>query len=241
MGRPPSPAATLIRLVLIIASAANFHGCNALFHAAKESAEPDWIDLSKGSLLYLKTGTPIRVVLADSTIVVGTLSSHSELDSAEYAARYRKFYDSVSNRIVLPRIGDSVFLTQKDVRRLYIFRGFGNGTVRLQSADLKYWRSVAFERLLTARMESVTGTPYDVEKLWRMTLKRESFPLPHNVGFVVQTEARAETLAIDDVRFLQQRNPKLGAGGWVAVGVAEIVLTIALGALILAIVLYDRK
>ncbi len=235
MGRPPSPAATLIRLVLIIASAANFSACITMILGSREAAEPDWIDLPLDSLSNLKQGTIIRLVLADSTVVVGTLSSHSEMDSAEYAARYGKFYDLVISRMVLPRIGDSVFLAQKNTRTPYIFRGLGNGTVRLQSADLKFWRSVAFERLLTTRMESVTGTPYDMEKLWRMSLKRE--PLPRNVLLNLQTEQGAVSVALDDVRFFHRKNPKLGTAGWVGIGLLEIGLIIGLGLLFVLLLL----
>lgn len=193
----------------------------------------DRIPLPKDTVSNLRPGSFVRVVLMDSTVFVGSIKSYVHLEPATYAARYKMFTESLDGTIALPNFGDSVFLTQTTTPVPYIFRGFGNGTVRLQTADLSRSLEAPLETLSKMRMESVNGTPYDMEKLWRMSLAGTA--LPRNVALALQVEESVLVIPLDDIVYFGEVNPTQRTAGsvWresglVIVGLLSAVLLLVL-------------
>lgn len=197
-----------VQSALLLFCISVFCGCSICgFLVGKEidDAVPDKDTLQVEAAINLRPGDEVRISLVDSTVVEGIYKEVAALDSSVYALRYGRFLQSVSPYVTFPRLGDTLLLTTKGDKSqwVYLFRGYGIGTLNIRGLGQSRITSIAFKHLTA--LENRAGVKLDLGMLETMSNARQ---LPRDVSLVVKTKLETSRVPLDDIYLLERTNAK---------------------------------
>lgn len=179
--------------------------CGLVVGKEIDDAKEDKDTLQVEAAINLRPGAEVRISLADSTVVEGDYIQVSALDSSIYALRYERFLQSVSPDVAFPHLGDTLLLTAKGDKSqwVYLFRGYGLGTLNIRGLGQSRITSIAFKHLTS--LENRAGVKIDLGMLERMSDARQ---LPRDVSLVVKTKLDTSRVPLDDISLVERTNVK---------------------------------
>lgn len=169
-------------------------------------------------------GDDVRALLSDSTVIEGEFAGLDALDESDYERRYARFRKE-HEEIALPMPGDTLIgrFSAGKATFVSVFHGFGDRTLTIRMVNQSAVVELRFTQASTMALGN--GTQLDLAMLESMS---KAGRLPRNISVVVQTEANAMRIPLDDILLIERintRNARWIAGGFgLAVDAAIIII-----------------
>ena len=225
------PLRLFVQPALLLFCISVFYGCSIIgISIGKEidDAIPDKDTLQVNAAINLRPGDEVRISLVDSTVVEGIYKEVGALDSSAYALRYARFLQSVSPDVAFPHLSDTLLLTTKGDKSqwVYLFRGYGIGTLNIRGLGQSRITSIAFKHLTA--LENRADVKIDLGMLDSMSNARR---LPRDVSIVVKTKLETSRVPLDDIYLVEKTNAKNAKIVGLTIGLVVDIIVVATSSL----------